>query len=286
MTSLIVPTLPEQRALSEPPQPFTPEWLNGLSEAERKSPKVREFSLRMQNSAAEHVTWLFWRYQSKVLETPLLPRQGSLFFLDCGREPFAVTAGHVFEQFLEDRQLRRVRGYQIANVGFDPEERLIDWGKNLNIDIATFRVTPEEIAATGKKALRGTDGAWPPPPNPKEAVFFGGFPGCERDQIGPHDVVFGFYGAMPMLTSFTDHQLCCQFAREEWVDVRGLGLPPVGYDLGGASGSPMLAPVFDEGGWGWRLVGVISEARSTEGFERVTAVRSHFIQPDGRLRLW
>jgi hypothetical protein len=98
--------------------------------------------------------------------------------------------------------------------------------------------------------------------------------------------VFGFYGAMPMLTSFTDHQLCCRFAREEWIDVRGLGLPPVGYDLGGASGGPMLAPIFSDGAWGWRLAGVISEARSIEGFEQVTAVRSHFIQPDGRLRLW
>jgi hypothetical protein len=286
MTSLIIPTPPEQRPPTEAPQPFTPEWLNGLGEAARKSPEMREFSRRMHDSASAYVTWLFWRYQSKVLETPPWPRQGSVFFLDCGRGPFAVTAGHVFEQFVEDRQLRRVLGYQIANIGFDPEERLIAWGKKLNIDIATFRVTPEEIAATGKKVLRGTNGAWPPPPNPKGAVFLGGFPGCERDQIGPDAVVFGFYGAMPMLTSFTDHQLCCQFEREEWVDVRGLGLPPVGYDLGGASGGPMLAPVFSDGAWGWLLVGVISRARSIDGFERVTAVRAHFIQPDGQLRLW
>ena len=98
--------------------------------------------------------------------------------------------------------------------------------------------------------------------------------------------VFGFYGAMPMLAGFRDHQLCCQFDREEWGDIQGPGLPPVGYDLGGASGGPMLAQGFSDGAWGWRLVGVISEARSIEGFERVTAVRSHFIQPDGRLRLW
>ncbi|WP_439408560.1 hypothetical protein ACNJX9_09490 [Bradyrhizobium sp. DASA03076] len=86
------------------------------------------------------------------------------------------------------------------------------------------------------------------------------FPGCERDQIGPHEVVFGLYTAMPMLTSFTEHQLCCQLERDYWVDVRGLGLPLVGYDLGGASGGPMLAPVFENGAWDWRLLGVISEA--------------------------
>jgi hypothetical protein len=26
-----------------------------------------------------------------------------MFFLDCGRVPFAVTAAHVFERFVEDR---------------------------------------------------------------------------------------------------------------------------------------------------------------------------------------
>jgi hypothetical protein len=55
--------------------------------------------------------------------------QGSMFFLDCGRGSFAVTAGHVFQQFQKDRAERRVCGYQIGNIGFDLEERLIDWGR-------------------------------------------------------------------------------------------------------------------------------------------------------------
>jgi hypothetical protein len=206
-----------------------------------------------------------------------------MFFLDCGRGPFAVTAGHVFEQFVEDQRQRRIRSCQVGNIGFDPEERLISWGKNLGLDLATFRVTPEEVAGMGKRIVQGTDGAWPPPPNPGEAVFFGGFPGAERDAIGPHEMVFGLYSAMPRPTSYTEHQLCCQFVREDWIDVRGLGLPAVGYDLGGISGGPMLQPVFVDGAWGWRLVAVISEAVSVAGFERVTAVRSHFILPDGRL---
>jgi hypothetical protein len=90
-----------------------------------------------------------------------------MFFLDCGRGPFAVTAGHVFGQFVRDREERRVRGYQLGNIGFDLEERLIDWGRDKKIDIATFRITREEIAEIGKKVVAGTDGAWPPPPNVK-----------------------------------------------------------------------------------------------------------------------
>jgi hypothetical protein len=161
--------------------------------------------------------------------------------------------------------------------------RLIAWGKNLNIDIATFHVTPEEIAATGKKIVRATDGAWPPPPNSGEAVFFGGFPGRERSLIAHREFEFGLHSGMNPLTDFTDYQLRCRLDRQYWVDVRGLGLPAVGYNLGGVSGGPLLQPVYQDGVWGWRLLGVISEAIMEQDFETITAVRAHFILPDGRL---
>jgi hypothetical protein len=72
---------------------------------------------------------------------------------------------------------------------------------------------------------------------------------------------------MVPLTDFTDYQLACRFDRRYWVDVRGLG----------------LQPVYQDGAWGWRLIGAISEAIMVEEFERITAVRAHFILPDGRI---
>jgi hypothetical protein len=286
MTAPIIPiAFPGQLAPAAAPQSFTPEWLNGLSREEKGSPAMQEFARRLHDSGGEHVTWLIWHYQTNSIWTPpmALWQQGSVFFLDCGRGPFAVTAGHVFEQFVEDRAKRRVRGCQIGNIAFNPEERLIARGRDLGLDIATFRVTHDEIAGTGKKIVRGTEGAWPPPPNVGEAVFFGGFPGEERDRVKAGEFSFGLHSAMTPLTSYTDYQLCCQLDRAGWIDVRGLGLPPVGYELGGVSGGPMLQPVYEDGQWGWRLVGVISEAVSAPDFERVTAVRAHFILPDGRL---
>lgn len=85
------------------------------------------------------------------------------------------TAGHVYEQYLQDREGRRIGGTQVANIHFDPAERLIAWGKNLNLDVATFRITPAEIAASGKKIVRGIDGPWPPPPNEGEVVILAAF---------------------------------------------------------------------------------------------------------------
>ena len=66
------------------------------------------------------------------------------------------------------------------------------------------------------------------------------------------------------------------------MDIHGVGLPPVGYELSGAPGGPMTQPVFKDGEWDWRLVGVISEGVMAKDFERITVVR-HFILPDGRL---
>lgn len=263
--------------------PYSPAWLNALGETEKQSLPVRNFSRTLHDDGCAHVAWLLWSTQEKEKPTPLEYRQGSIFFLDCGRGSFAVTAGHVFEQFVNDRASRRVRGVQIGNVGFNPEERLIDWGRDRKIDIATFRIAPEEIEQTGKKIVRGTDGAWPPPPNLGEAVFFGGFPGFERIGVAPMEFSFGIHSAMTPLTDFTEYQLGCRFDRRYWVDVRGLGLPPVGYDLGGVSGGPMLQPVYDSGVWSWRLIGVLSEAVMEQEFERITAVRAHFILPDGRI---
>ena len=245
---------------ANPHVPFSPAWLNALSDVEKQSQAMVDFSRERHDSGAEHVLWWLWRTQEKDAYTPLKPSQGSIFLLDCGRGPFAVTADHVFEQFLEDRAERRVRSRQIGNIGFNPEERLIARGKHLGLDIATFRVTAEEIAATGKRIVQGTDGVWPPPPNVAEAVFFGGFPGAERLPLAAHEISLGLHSAMVPLTSFTDYQLCCQMDREYQVDIRGHGLPPEGYDLGGVSGGPMLQPVYRDGVWGWRLIGVLSEA--------------------------
>jgi hypothetical protein len=274
-------TLPDFAA---PDAEFTPERLNAMSLEERMAEPMRAFSRRRHDDGAAYVTWWLWRTQETNPMTPLRPSQGSMFFLDCGQGAFAVTADHVYEGYLEDRAARRVRSCQIGNVAFDdPEDRLIARGKHLGIDIATFCVTPEEIDGAGKLILKGTVGAWPAPPNVGEVVFFGGFPGRERIPIAAHEISFGLYSAMVPVTSHTDYQICCQLNRESRVDVPGLGLPLEGYDLGGVSGGPMLQPVYRDGMWGWRLVGVLSEAVAASSFERVTAVRAHFILPDGRL---
>jgi hypothetical protein len=167
---------------------------------------------------------------------------------------------------------------------FDLEERLIDSGHDRRIDIATFRIEPNEVAELGKNVVIGTDGAWPQPPNQGEIVFFGGFLGSQRVAIAPNEVSFGLHLGTTQVSDFTEHQIRCRLEREYWVDVRGLGLPLPGYDLGGVSGGPLLVPVYLNEKWSWRLAGVISEAQMLKEYEAFTAVRAHFILANGKIR--
>jgi hypothetical protein len=64
-------------------------------------------------------------------------------------------------------------------------------------------------------------------------------------------------------------------------------LPPQGYDIGGVSGGPLLMPTLmqDEAIEGviWRLAGVIVQAAQGDLFEQIVAVRSTYIQCDGKV---
>jgi hypothetical protein len=227
--------------------------------------------------AALHITWLFWRGPHQIIGAPHIIRNGSAFVLDCGRGPFVVTAAHVFSEFLADKRRAQRIVSQIGNVAFDLEERLIDSGHDRRIDIATFRIEANELAELGKPVLVGTDGAWPDPPNPGEVTLFGGFLGSQRIVIGSNDVSFGLHLGMTPVSDFTEHQIRCCLDRRNWVDVRGLGLPLPGYNIGGISGGPLLVPTYFDRRWSWRLAGVISEAQMLKEYEAITAVRAHFI---------
>ena len=89
-------------------------------------------------------------------------RNGSAFFLDAGQGPFGVTANHVLQGLTSDAADGSVVAVQIDILP------LVLAGKNRviasrdQLDIATFRITPAEIARIGKTALTGFQRRWPP----------------------------------------------------------------------------------------------------------------------------
>jgi hypothetical protein len=70
----------------------------------------------------------------------------------------------------------------LGDLPFDLASRCI--AHDMAYDVATFRVTPEEVhilGRSGKHVLTGSQRSWPPPPpSIGRGVFFVGFPGDGR----------------------------------------------------------------------------------------------------------
>jgi hypothetical protein len=104
--------------------------------------------------AASVTAPLFWTLRDSEGERI---KSGSAFFLDAGRGVFAVTACHVVEECFADSKLptfvQTMIGGHGPTVPFHLGDRLID--AHHDLDIATFRVTPEEVKLTGHTVLTG-----------------------------------------------------------------------------------------------------------------------------------
>ena len=259
---------------------ITPALLNALS-VEDRAKMLGDFFRKMDGWVAHCISYFRWNRRTLIGTTAL--NNASCFFLDFSQRLFLVTAAHVYDGYLAAK-LKSGKSNIIChvdNIVFDPEARI--QGYNKDIDIATFDFSYDDLISMGKQAVTTTP--WPPPePNVDNTAFFGGFPGISRLWLRRNAVSFGLYLAHTLITTVTDRQITCRFDREAWVPIEGRRIPPLGSDLGGLSGGPVLLPLgTEEGVWHCCLGGVISQAQASADFEVVVAVRAHFINPDGTI---
>jgi len=257
---------------------------NALSEEEKKRVLSDGLGVSLLHNGLAFAMPLWWVFKNH--ETGIELRNGSAFLVDFGHGIFAVTAAHVFREYLEAKKTAGEIGCQLGSAQFDPEARLICSRDDL--DIATFRVSTSEAKQIDKAIVTAGPPNWEPlSPAAGEFAFFAGFPAQTRGMTSRADFVTAPYFAMPKITSVTDHQIACRFDREKTIDFSGSGLPPQGYDIGGVSGGPLLMPTLvREGvveGVVWRFAGVIVQAAMGAMFEQVVAVRALYIQPDGQV---
>jgi hypothetical protein len=257
---------------------------NAMSGEDKKRVLTNGLGLNVLHSGLAFAVPLWWLRddQGHVLRL----RNGSAFLVDYGHGLFAVTAAHVFAEYREAKKTAHRIVCQLGHALFDPEMRLISCRDEL--DIATFRVSEDEAKQIKKPAVKPDPPIWEPlNPAVGNFAFFAGFPAQTRGMTSSGDFVTAPYFAMPAITSVTDHQITCRLDREKMIDLGGNGLPPVGYDIGGISGGPLLVPTLVRQGAlegvVWRLGGVIVQAAKGELFEQFVAVRAHYIQPDGRI---
>jgi len=229
----------------------------------------------------------------RELDGQISVRNGTAFFLDAGSGPFAVTAAHVLSGLEVDQRSRDVIAVQLGRdlkLDFSGQHAVID--RNIDIDIATFCISENEIASISKVILTGRQDRWPPaPPQLNCGVYFSGFPEAERLVLSQNEISFGAMPGMGVASSVSVRDVCTHFDRNQWIDALGVGLPPENYDFGGLSGGPLLTVIERNGLRSWALTGVIyegpnpstEEGQSIPGFELVKARRAYFIAPDGQI---
>jgi hypothetical protein len=220
---------------------------------------------------------------------------GSVFFLDAGEGQFAVTAAHVVTECFEDTKSAMFIQCMIGcNGGISMPvflgDRIIDAHKG--IDIATFRVTHDEVTRIGRTALTGFQKTWPPPlPQVERAATYCGFPRIGRRTLGRRERSFGLVGMGGIVTSAHENCISVQIERDRLMRVLGTEEFTENYDFGGMSGGPLLAIVQTPTLRSWRPAGVIVQGpnpsgdpeNSIQGLEIIRARPVHFINPDGTL---
>jgi hypothetical protein len=224
-------------------------------------------------------------------------RNGSAFFLDADAALFGITASHVLRGWHKDRLERGASQCLLGapdrsplSLDFDGKNRII--AQDDELDIATFQITRQEIAAIGRTILTGIQKSWPPPPPTVDrGIYTCGFPGTGTLWLSRNEVSFGAVPGSGVASSVSDKDVSSLIEREQLIGVLGGGVPPENFDFRGISGGPMLAVVETGILRSWMLAGVIYEgpnpsedpAEAIAGLEIIRARRAHFILPQGKL---
>ncbi len=227
-----------------------------------------DFGRELADAIVSYATPILWSAGATVGGMDDEINNGTTFFLDCGRGPFGVTAGHVYE----DYKARAAAAGVPCQIGlgqpgrvsrrFDLRERLI--ARSESPDIATYQISPEEIARTGARVVTVTE--WPPRvPSVDDTVAFAGFPGSGRMIVSPGQLSFEPFHGAAFVEDVSLERIACPIPREWVIPIRGRRFPGPGDDDPGMSGGPLFC--VERGAiLSWRLVGVICDGGGG-GFE-------------------
>lgn len=226
-----------------------------------------------------------------------IARNGTAFFLNAGQGVFGVTACHVLHGWMRARR----EGVGPLCLATNGNPLVVDWPERViaahsGIDIATFRMSEQEVAALGKTVLTGFQRHWPPkPPAENCGIYYAGYPQAGTQPMGSQGVSFGLVRGSGVASGVNDRDVVSLFDRSCWLPDPVRGAPPPKFDFGGISGGIMLT-IIQGALRSWSLAGVVYEGpciaddpeQAIEELEILRARRAHFLKTDGQLdtALW
>ena len=73
------------------------------------------------------------------------------------------------------------------------------------LDIATFKISSEEIGLIKRRLLQGNKSTWDAPSTgEKDGTLFVGFPGLQRTDESEHECGFGFFTLLNSISSVSE----------------------------------------------------------------------------------
>jgi hypothetical protein len=126
------------------------------------------------------------------------------------------------------------------------DARCVDIG--LDIDIATFMISPREIEAIERVPHGGLQAQWPPPPPRVDVgITYAGFPGVETRNLSRAAAQFGILCGTGLVSSTNDREISTLLERDYLELVLGEGIVPENYNFGGISGGLLIYNVLTQG---------------------------------------
>jgi hypothetical protein len=199
--------------------------------------------------AASIVAPLYWAQRGD--DGTVSARNGTAFFLRTPEALFGVTAAHVVEGPGGWREScarygkapLRLGAKNGASVELPWDARCVDL--DLDIDIATFMISPREIEAIERVPCGGLQAQWPPPPPRVDAgITYAGFPGVGTRNLSRAAVQFGILCGTGLVSSINDREISTLLGRQYLEPVLGEGIVPEDYNFGGISGGPLIYNVL------------------------------------------
>jgi hypothetical protein len=189
-------------------------------------------------------------------------RNGTAFFLRTPAALFGVTAAHVIDGENGWRQHCQEHGKTPLRLsGKEGTSALLDWDTrcidiDLQMDIATFMVSPREVEQINRIPYEGFQPDWPLP-RCGDGVAYAGFPGVETGILSREAVRFGVLFGTGLVSSINDRDVSSLLERDYLEPLGGEGMVPENYKFGGISGSPLIYFTLKGGLFVNALAGII-----------------------------
>jgi hypothetical protein len=214
---------------------------------------------------------------------------GTCFILRFDAGLIGITAEHVVMAFEAEKKKRGAKiDCLLRTVPFDLVGAIVD--RDAELDIATFRVTEDQLIKSEALAIDCRHG-WPPPmPDEGRELSFAGFPE-DLKTASSYPIEFRAYAALVRAESVSERGIITTYEPQRDIRFRAAPeLPDLGANLSGCSGGPVLMHIERNGLHRWFPVGLIlrgpraSSDDTLREFDIFRFRRIHFVNADGTIR--